>query len=40
MRMKQVAAQLYTLRDHLKTPLEIAKTLRRVRAMSHVGTCP
>ena len=35
MRTKQVAAQLYTLRDHLKTPLEIAKTLRRVKAMGY-----
>ena len=35
MRLTQVAAQLYTLRDHLKTPVKIAKTLRRVRAMGY-----
>ena len=35
MHLNQVAAQLYTLRDHLKTPVEIGRTLRRVRAMCY-----
>jgi sugar phosphate isomerase/epimerase len=30
-----IAAQLYTLRDFLKTPADIAKTLHRVRAMGY-----
>ena len=30
-----IGAQLYTLRDHLKTPPEIAKTLARVRKMGY-----
>ena len=30
MKLKQVAAQLYTIRDHLKTPSDIAKSLKRV----------
>lgn len=31
MKKNQIAAQLYTCRDLLKTPLEISQTLRRVR---------
>jgi sugar phosphate isomerase/epimerase len=34
MNSHQIAAQLYTLRDHLKTPADIARTLKRVR---HIG---
>lgn len=30
MKMDQVAAQLYTLRDHLKTPDQVPETLKRV----------
>jgi len=30
-----IGAQLYTLRDHLKTPPEMAKTLARVRKMGY-----
>ena len=30
MKLSQVAAQLYTLRDHLKTPEDMKKTLKRV----------
>ena len=30
-----IGAQLYTLRDHLKTPPDIAKTLARVRKMGY-----
>lgn len=33
MKIEQVAAQLYTLRDHLKTPDQIASSLRKVRKM-------
>ena len=35
MKINQVAAQLYTLRDHTKTPKDIAVTLRRVRKMGY-----
>lgn len=31
MTLDKVAAQLYTLRDHLKTPAQISSTLRKVR---------
>lgn len=31
----QIGAQLYTLRDHLKTPEAIAATLKKVRAMGY-----
>jgi len=31
----QIGAQLYTLRDHLKTPEDIAKTLARVKKMGY-----
>ena len=34
-KINQVAAQLYTLRDHLKTPAEIAATLKKVRAIGY-----
>lgn len=37
MKIEQVAAQLYTLRDHLKTPEQIAKTLRQVRKMGYTA---
>ncbi len=35
MNLSQVAAQLYTLRDHLKTPEEIAETLKKVAAIGY-----
>lgn len=35
MNIKQVAAQLYTVRDHLKTPAGIAKSLKKVRAIGY-----
>ncbi len=35
MNIKQVAAQLYTLRDFLKTPGEIGQTLKKVRAIGY-----
>ena len=35
MKIKQVAAQLYTLRDHLKTPVEIAQSLKKVRKIGY-----
>lgn len=31
----QIGAQMYTLRDHLKTPADIAKTCKRVREMGY-----
>jgi sugar phosphate isomerase/epimerase len=31
----RIAAQLYTLRDHLKTPEEIARTLRKVKQIGY-----
>ncbi|MCE5324657.1 sugar phosphate isomerase/epimerase [bacterium] len=30
MKLKQVAAQLYTIRDHLKTPADVAASLKKV----------
>jgi sugar phosphate isomerase/epimerase len=35
MKISQVAAQLYTLRDHLKTPADIAKSLKKVAAIGY-----
>ena len=35
MKINQVAAQLYTLRDFIKTPAEIAATLKKVRAIGY-----
>lgn len=35
MQLNQVAVQLYTLRDFLKTPAEIATTLRRVKELGY-----
>ncbi|MFP4113066.1 MAG: sugar phosphate isomerase/epimerase family protein [Spirochaetota bacterium] len=35
MRIDQVAAQLYTLRDHLKTSAQVAESLRRVRKIGY-----
>lgn len=35
MNLHQVAAQLYTVRDHLKTPREIAASLRKVRGIGY-----
>jgi len=35
MKLKNVGAQLYTLRDFLKTPADIAKTLQQVRAIGY-----
>lgn len=37
MKISQVAAQLYTCRDLLKTPADIAATLRRVRAVGYTA---
>jgi sugar phosphate isomerase/epimerase len=33
MKVTQVAVQLYTIRDHLKTPGEMARSFRRLRAI-------
>ena len=30
-----IAAQLYTLRDHTKTPKDIAQTLKKVKALGY-----
>jgi sugar phosphate isomerase/epimerase len=35
MKINQVAAQLFTLRDHLKTPADIASSLKKVRAIGY-----
>src|SRR5580698_1846495 len=35
MKINQIAAQLYTLRDHLKTPADIAASLKKVRAIGY-----
>jgi len=35
MKVSQIALQLYTLRDFIKTPAEIAATLKRVRAIGY-----
>ena len=35
MRIHQIAAQLYTLRDFCKTPHDIAQTLKKVRAIGY-----
>ena len=35
MRLSQVAAQLYTLRDHLKTPSDIAQSMKKVKTMGY-----
>jgi sugar phosphate isomerase/epimerase len=35
MKINQVAVQLYTLRDHLKTPADIAASLKKVRAIGY-----
>lgn len=35
MKISQIAAQLYTCRDLLKTPADIATTLRRIRAVGY-----
>jgi len=37
MRISQVAAQLYTLRDYIQTPPEIASTLKRVREIGYTA---
>lgn len=37
MKLSQVAAQLYTCRDLLKTPADIAKTLKQVRAIGYTA---
>jgi len=37
MKIEQVAAQLYTCRDTLKTPPEIADTLRKLRAIGYTA---
>jgi len=35
MKISHVAAQLYTLRDYIKTPADIASTLKKVRAIGY-----
>lgn len=35
MKLDQVALQLYTLRDHLKTPTDIAASLKKVRSIGY-----
>ncbi len=35
MQISQVAAQLYTLRDHAKTPADLAQTLKKVAAIGY-----
>jgi sugar phosphate isomerase/epimerase len=35
MKIQQIAAQLYTVRDFAKTPPEIAKTLKKIRAIGY-----
>ena len=35
MKKNRIAAQLYTLRDFLKTPEEIAKSLRKVKKIGY-----
>ena len=35
MKHNQIAAQLFTLRDHLKTPADIAASLKKVRAIGY-----
>jgi sugar phosphate isomerase/epimerase len=35
MKINQVAAQLFTVRDHLKTPDDIAKSLKKIRAIGY-----
>ncbi|MBD3391889.1 MAG: TIM barrel protein [Chitinivibrionales bacterium] len=35
MKASQIAAQLYTVRDHLKTPSDIAASMRKVRAAGY-----
>lgn len=35
MKIQQVAVQLYTLREHLKTPADIAASLQKVRAIGY-----
>ncbi len=37
MKIEQIAAQLYTTRDLLKTPADIARTLHRVRAAGYTA---
>jgi len=35
MKIEQVAAQLYTVRDYIKTPADIAESLKKVRAIGY-----
>src|SRR5208283_1385186 len=35
MKIKQVAAQLYTVREFAKTPAEIGQTLKKIRAIGY-----
>jgi sugar phosphate isomerase/epimerase len=35
MKIQQVAAQLYSVRDHLKTPADIAVSLQKIRAIGY-----
>jgi sugar phosphate isomerase/epimerase len=37
MKLSQVAVQLYTLRNHLKTPADIAASLKKVRAIGYTA---
>jgi sugar phosphate isomerase/epimerase len=45
MKIEQVGAQLFTLRDYLKTPAQVAQTLKKVRQIGYTavqvsGMCP
>ncbi len=45
MKLDQVAVQLYTVRDYLKTPEDVAKSLRKIRGIGYravelAGLCP
>src|SRR5271170_5843455 len=35
MRIQQIAAQLYTVRDFTRTPADIARTLKKIRAIGY-----
>ncbi|RKX34780.1 MAG: sugar phosphate isomerase/epimerase, partial [Verrucomicrobia bacterium] len=37
MKINQVAAQLYTLRDHIKTPADIAASMKKVREIGYTA---
>ncbi len=37
MKIDQVAAQLYTIRDHIKTPADIAASMKKVRDIGYTA---